>query len=68
MVAAAGEGSVCQSISKSMSLLRERGVCDVLRQQQWAHIRPSTSEKRPTPGGEEGGSVHNLIGFIDLFI
>lgn len=45
----AGE-SVCQSISKLISLLRERGVCVVLRQQQWAQTRPRRSEKRPTPG------------------
>lgn len=55
----AGE-SVCQSISRSISLLRERGVCVVLRQQHWAQTRPRTREKRPTPGdtGRGGDMDH----------
>lgn len=31
-----------------MSLLRERGVCVVLRQQQWAQMKPRRREKSPT--------------------
>lgn len=54
-VGGAGE-SVCQSISRSISLLRERGVCAVLRQQHWAQTRPRTRENRPTPGHTSHGT------------
>lgn len=47
-----GGETVCQSISRSISLLRERGVCAVLRQQQCAHTSPKTSENTPTPEDE----------------
>lgn len=60
----AGE-SVCQSISRSISLLRERGVCVVLRQQHWAQTRPRTREKRPTPGDTGRGETwitHQMTG------
>lgn len=56
---------VCQSISRSISLLRERGVCAVLRQQQCAHTNPKTRENRPTPKDEvqnrENGSVKSRL-------
>lgn len=40
--------SVRQSISSSMSLVRERGVDDVLLKQQWAQTKPTTRENAPT--------------------
>ena len=47
-----GGETVCQSISRSISLLRERGVCAALRQQQCAHASPKSRENRPTPADE----------------